>query len=290
MCRVTVTYYFEWTTAPKQPVGSICYVSDQNLFLAIEKLGLNLNKPFIASDPYIMYSIEADETDPIHAKVWQLFRDHGIDLDKVPAFRPSRIRHYEKQELDQFEYLWLRPAGIPSIALFAENREGVHVLYANSRLKNKLAFAPEEVTRVLYASEVGKGYLDAQGLIGITWKPAVFDRPEKAIKKLFRLRSLVTMPKCLTRIVDGGYRDVTGLPINECANRQWYDGGYLPAELSFVRGEVEALGQFDVALTQEEVGGCPRWFHPEVIVSQRFRQVLLKMKNTSVGFNPVHLV
>jgi len=290
MPKITVRYSFEWSQDPKDSTSFCHYVSDQNLFLAIAKLGLNLNKPFKASDPYIMYSIEADETDPIHSKVWELFRDHGINLDKVPGFRPSRLRHYEKTELDQFEYLWLRPAGIPSIALFAENLEGVHVLYANSRLKSKLAFAPEEVTRVFYASEIGKGYLDSQGLIGISWEPAVFDRPEKALKKLFRLRSLVTMPKCLTRIVDGGYRDVTELPINECANRQWYDGGYLPAELRFVRGEVEALGQFDVALTQEEVGGFPRWFHPEVIVSQRFRQVLLKMKNTSVGFNPVHLV
>lgn len=98
------------------------------------------------------------------------------------------------------------------------------------------------------------------------------------------------MPECQTVIVDARYIDIKTLSEAEIVARDWYDGGYRPPEMTFRRGEVEALGQFDVALTREVVGSFPRWYRPEVIVTQRFRQVLRKMKNADVGFNPVHLV
>jgi hypothetical protein len=200
------------------------------------------------------------------------------------------MRHYDKKEHDRFEFLSLRPDKLAWIAEFAENRDGVHVLKATARLKNKLVFGNVEHTRVFYANEEGRAHLDHQKLNGIAWEPVVFDHSEKAAKELFRLRSSIMMPKCLTPIVDGRNIDITTLPEAEVHSRDWYDRGYRPPEMSFRRSDVEALGKFDVALTQEVVGGSPRWYHPEVIVSQRFRQVLLKMKNTSVGFNPVHLV
>lgn len=237
-----------------------------------------------------MYHVKADETNPIHTQIWELFSKRGIDLDKVPDFHPFRSRLYQKREYEQFEFLSLRPDKLAWIAEFAENRDGVHVLKANARLKNKLVFGNVEHTRVFYASEEGREHLDAQNLIGIAWEPVVFDHPDRAAKKLFRLRSCITMPKCLTPVIDTRGIDVSTLPESDVVVRQWDNGEYFPSEMSFRRSEVEVLGKFDVALTQEMIGGFPRWYHPEVIVSQRFRQVLLKMKNTSVGFNPVHLV
>lgn len=290
MPQITVTYTFEWSATPKRPIGSICFISASELFRAISTLGLSPNKPFDPSEDYVIYQIKADETDSIHARVWDLFRKHGIDLDRVTGFHPFRSRHYEKHEYDHFDFVSLRPDKLAWIAEFAENRNGVHILKANSRLKNKLVFGNVEHTRVFYASQEGREHLDRQNLIGIAWDPVVFDQPEKAAKQLFGLRSSITMPKCLTRIVDTRGTDVATLAESEIVVRQWDNGEHFPAEMSFRRSEVEALGKFDVALPQEVVGGFPRWYHPEVIVSQRFRQVLLKMKNTSVGFNPVHLV
>ncbi|MBK8036916.1 MAG: hypothetical protein IPK22_07230 [Verrucomicrobiaceae bacterium] len=290
MPTVKVSYTIEWATSPKASYTGRYYVSNLDLFLALADLGVTSNVPFTDSAKSVFYRIEADETDPIHDKVSALFRAHGIDLDTLTKFHGYRSRHYEKTEYDQFEFLSLRPEKLAWIAEFAENRGGVHVLKANDRLKNKLAFGSVEQSRVFYASDEGREHLSGLNLTGIDWEPVVFDHPEKAAKGLFRLCSSVTMPKCLTPIVDSGYTDVTTLPEAEVQDRQWYNGGYLPAEMSFRRNEVEALGQFDVAITQELVGGFPRWYHPEVIVSQRFRQVLLKMKNKTAGFNPVHLV
>jgi hypothetical protein len=259
------------------------------LFLAVGDFGLVTNKPFSRDENNVRYRIEADETDPIHAKVWELFRQHGIDLDRVPGFRPSRIRTYEKKEYDTFEFLCLRPAGIPNIALLAENRNGTHVLCADERLKKKLTFASEEVTNVFYASEEGRGFLDAQELVGLCWEPAVFDRPEKAARMLYRLQSSIILPPALTRIVDVRERDLTGVPLAECLDRDWDTGGYRPPEIHYRRKDFEALGHFDVALTREMVGSMPDRYRQDVIVSQRFRKVLMKLKNTSVGYNPVHL-
>lgn len=289
MPKTTTRYTLEWSPIPTVGSTFCCYVSDEDLFLAVGKLGLATNKPFSPKEINVRYSIEADETDPIHAQVSGLFGQHGIDLDSVPGFRPRRIRTYENKEYDAFEFLSLRPAGIPNIALFAENRDGTHVLYANERLKKKLTFASEELTRVFYASEEGRDYLDAQNLIGLCWEAAVFDRPEKAARKLFRLRSSLILPPALTRIVDGRDRDLTHVPLAEGGDQDWDSGGYRPPEIHYQRNDLEGLGEFDVALTKEMIGGMPQWYHPDVIVSQRFRKVLMKMKNTSVGYNPVHL-
>lgn len=289
MPRVTVYYTIEWSPSTKESISTICYVSNQSLFLDLGSIGLGTNKPFSPPEKHVRYRIEADENASIHEQVREVFRKHGINLDRVPGFRPSRIRTYEKREYDAFEFLCLRPAGIPNIALFAENREGTHVLYANERLKKKLTFASEELTRVFYASEEGRDYLNAQNLVGLCWEPAVFDRPEKAARKLFRLRSYVILPSALTKIVDGRDRDLADVPLSEGGDRDWDSGGYRPPEIHYRREEIDALGEFDIALTREMIGGRPQWYHPDVIVSQRFRRVLMKMKNTSVGYNPVHL-
>jgi hypothetical protein len=289
MPKVSVYYTVEWSPSSKDSISTICYLSNRSLFLDLGSIGVVTNKPFSPSEKYVRYRIEADENDSIHEQVREVFRRHGIDLNTVPGFRPSRIRTYEKKEYDTFEFLCLRPAGIPNIALFAENRDGTHVLYANERLKKKLTFASEELTRVFYASEEGRGYLDAQNLVGLCWEPAVFDRPEKAVRKLFRLRSSVILPPALTRIVDGRDRDVTHVPLTEGGDRDWDSGGYRPPEIHYRRKDLDELGEFDVAVTTEMIGGMPQWYHPDVIVSPRFRKILMKMKNTSVGYNPVHL-
>jgi hypothetical protein len=289
MPHVNVYYTIEWSKSEKESLSTICYVSDEALFLSISSLGLTTNRPYAREENYVRYRIEADETDPIHAKVWELFRQHGIDLDRVPGFRPSRIRTYEKKEYDTFEFLCLRPAGIPNIALLAENRNGTHILCADGRLKKKLTLAHEEVTKVFYASDEGRGFLDAQELVGLCWEPAVFDRPEKAARMLYRLQSSIILPPALTRIVDVRERDLTGVPLAECLDRDWDTGGYRPPEIHYRRKDVEALGHFDVALTREMVGSMPDRYRQDVIVSQRFRKVLMKLKNTSVGYNPVHL-
>lgn len=163
------------------------------------------------------------------------------------------------------------------------------MLRADERLKKKLTFASEEVTNVFYASEEGRGFLDAQELVGLCWEPAVFDRPEKAARMLYRLQSSIVLPPALTRIVDGRERDLPGVPLVECLDRDWDTGGYRPPEIHYRRKDVEALGHFDVALTREMVGSMPDRYRQDVIVSQRFRKVLMKLKNTSVGYNPVHL-
>lgn len=153
-----------------------------------------------------------------------------------------------------------------------------------------MVFGTVELSKVYYASDEGVTFLNKQGLKGLKWKKAKFDDPKKVEKELFQLSSGITMPKCLTRIRDHKWDDVTEKPLAESYDRIWDNGGYYPLELSYKRAEVEAMGEFDVALTQEVVGGAPELFHQDIVVSQKFRQILLGMKNVSCGFTPVHLL
>ena len=290
MPKVTTSYYIEWSRSKQNACATIVFVSDANLFRKIAETGLVTSKPFAPEADYCIYSVQLDENDPIHGKVWQIFREHGIDLDSVPGFLPNRVRTYTEKELDCYQLFALRPTKGPYIANFDGPEDKPDVLMVDKLQNNKQEFSFIPQSRVFYASAPARDHLNAQNLIGLEWVDAVFDRPEKVIKPLFRLRSSVTMPKCLTRLIDDWGNDA-GIPAaGYSGGRDWDNGGYRPPEMTFRRSEVAALGKFDVALSQEVVGLLAKWYRPEVIISQRFRQILSRMKHTTVGFNPVNLV
>ncbi len=97
--------------------------------------------------------------------------------------------------------------------------------------------------------------------------------------------STVTMPVCRLPLVNSW-----GEPFTEPGRGCHYEcGPYQPEEMVFLRSEVEALGEFDIAVGQEQVGmGNNDCYHP-VIVSQRFRKIMTELKVPGVAYAPVWL-
>lgn len=70
----------------------------------------------------------------------------------------------------------------------------------------------------------------------------------------------------------------------------WDDGGREPAVLRYQRAEVEALDAFDMAVTFERVGQTEQGAYRQCIVTQRFREVMMKLNVKGVDYVPVELV
>ena len=157
--------------------------------------------------------------------------------------------------------------------------------------------ASHEFRRVLEAQELIN--LDFEELryfklppIGQTYSasnplPFVELSAEDVEARLWALRSKNLMPPCLLPRVttDGAISDDT-----DCLERLWDDAGVVPPELAFKKAEVKKMGHFDIALTREWVGTRKELYHPEIIISQKFRSVLMKHKIPGCTYTPVRLV
>ena len=125
------------------------------------------------------------------------------------------------------------------------------------------------------------------GLAGLDFIPVQYDHPERATRQLWQFGHKVVLPGCLLP-----RQGVHGLDYLEGdqTGAYWDEGGYEPQELRFHRREVEALGEFDVARTKEKIGINSGHYRAEVIVSQRFREVLEKAGIKTIDYVPVRLV
>lgn len=197
------------------------------------------------------------------------------------------VRKFEKADLDQSEYLRLGVGAVGYIASWAATHGDDVVVRVDGKQKSKIAVGCLEPILVPYASEDGRKELLEHDFHGLAFEPAVFDMPDKVKKPLYRMISSLTLPPCLVQLQNrDGHRPTTN---KECG-QYWDDGGYLPPVLKFRRDAVGDLGDFDFAATREEVGSFPKFYRPEFVVSQRFRQAIIAGNHKWIGFAPVKLI
>ena len=134
------------------------------------------------------------------------------------------------------------------------------------------------------AGELGK-LLEKESLSGLRFTPGV-DNSGKSKRIISALRSDVIMPPALNPLINEAGEVVP-------PNTQWWcfhdDGGRSPEVLRYRAAEVKALGDFDIAMTYERVGFRKAAAYRWCIISQRFREVLKKLKVRSVTCVPVEL-
>ena len=100
--------------------------------------------------------------------------------------------------------------------------------------------------------------------------------------------STVTMPRCCLPLYDD-WGEPCGPELTKNRGCHYECGPYMSEEKVFLRSEVEALGEFDIAVCQEHVGMGNNDRFPPIVVSQRFRQVLKELKVSGVAYAPVWL-
>jgi hypothetical protein len=132
-----------------------------------------------------------------------------------------------------------------------------------------------------------KATLEKEGLKGVNFLPAAYDKPSPSLRQLWQFGHKVLMPPCLLP-----RQDDDGNVVKESDNggRYWDDGGYVPQELVFGEKEIAGMPRWDMAVTREKIGFHPGHYRSEVIVSQRFREVLLGAGIKTIGYAPVKVV
>lgn len=139
---------------------------------------------------------------------------------------------------------------------------------------------------MLFGNEL-KQHLENSGLRGLSFMPVRYDKPERAARQLWQIAQNNKMPPCLLpRLTQSGFDFKDGAK----TDAKWYDEGYSPVELKFRRKSVDAMQLFDVATTIEKVGSNPGYMHTQVIVTQRFREVMKKAKVKGINYFPVRLL
>lgn len=129
------------------------------------------------------------------------------------------------------------------------------------------------------------GQLLKGDLSGLRFTPGI-DNSGKSKRAISALRSDVIMPPALNPLINEAGEVVP-------PNTEWWcfhdDGGRSPEVLRYREAEVRALGNFDIAMTYERVGFRKSAAYRWCIVSQKFREVLKKLKVRAVNYVPVEL-
>ena len=282
-----------WKGPRTNSISAAAHVEDPEIYAAIleiarEKLGLRFGNDSTSA------SLQISESDSCVGQVFALLQKAGWtpffgefipDEVKSSRFDVRRLRKYEKADLDAVDCLTVHRWG---------NWERIFVYEGveNGFYKGKVAKTKwgsrygitDNARSPRFVNDELKQELEAAKLVGLEFLPVLWDQPAKAKGKFWQITSSITMPRCLLPILQ--------VPEPQQPWTTYDDGGYFPQELVFRRSQVEAIAPFDVALTapEEEIHCGPNSWPRTLVVSQRFRQVIKKLKLTTVELVPARLV
>jgi hypothetical protein len=267
------------------------FVSDERIYRAIQDIGHDRLHATLPRDSDI--TIRGFEGDPNLEQIIQLLAEVGwtphfgetLPRELMPThFWVRRIRHYEKGEKNQCDYLRLSCWGLgEDLFDFESIRDGLYCANVKgARWKARYGSGyNQHLPSAYFVNGEFKRALEAENLVGLTFKPVLFDKPEKARGEFWQMTSTVTMPPCLLPVLT--------IPSTPRPVLCYDDAGQSPLELVFEETAVRKIEPFDVAITREYLSDEPGAWAWLFVVSQRFRQVAHKLKLSTVDFAPVRL-
>ncbi len=291
MTKIEISFWVHHGTYPFGKTTFEAYVPDSKIYGAIQDIAFEYLSARLPRRPYLQ--IQALEQDPHLARILDLLTEagwkphFGEDLPQGLAhnhFWVRRFRHYERGDRDKCGYLhvhgWSKGEALFEFdsvrdGLYCGKVKGVKWKGRYGRTSLHCHSSP------FFVNGDFKKELEAENLQGLAFKPVLFDKPEKARGEFWQMTSTVTMPPCLLTVLT--------IPSTPHALLCYDDGGHFPQELVFEESAVRKIEPFDVALTRENICPLPNAWPYEIIVSQRFRQVCLKLKMSSVDLVPVRL-
>ncbi len=223
---------------------------------------------------------------------WEPLLTEGFDQRlKDTHYLIRRIRHYDTKDYKSAEYFhithWCDRTFIAEYSSMHDDHLVCRVTKA--KWKTRYGYAMKRLFYPRLVNDELKEALESADLHGLSFRPVLFDRPEKAKGSFWCVYSSLSMPRCLVPMYE---TEVTGENGNVKV-RLYDDAGHYPVELVYGRQAIEAMEPFDAALASPEELGHPDqqpWERP-LIVSARCRKVMLsQLRMTSVKFVPVRLI
>ncbi len=182
------------------------FVSDDRIYRAIQDIGHDRLHATLPRDSDI--TIYAFEGDPNLEQIFQLLAEAGwkpyfgetLPRDLMPThFWVRRFRRYEKGYRDKCTYLHVRSwsDGDP-VFDFDSIRDGLYCgKVAGAKWKSRYGQTYDCGASPYFINGELKRELAAENLIGIDFKPVLFDKREKARGEFWQVTSKIVMPPCL---------------------------------------------------------------------------------------------
>lgn len=278
--------------ARQSPVGGEAFVPDKSIYGALWHIAARYWGKTGPQRDQILPHVSSG--DPHIGEFFALLKEAGWEPfygEFVPhhiidsRFWVRRLRRFEKSDRENVGYLRLGHWGSwePTFTAGRAEENSFRVNVAGAKWGNRVGHV-RGVRSPFFLNDDFKSALEAENLLGLIFLPVLWDHPEKAKGKFWQISSHITMPPCLLPVLN--------MPEDRQPWTTYDDGGHSPQELVFRRSKVEAIEPFDVALTSpEEAIHCgPNSWTQNVIVSQRFRQALKKLKVTNADLVPIRLV
>jgi len=299
MVKIVVELNIELHATERGSFANCVYTTEPAVYQRLKELGLEelwhgVAKPRDGSIARLHLSAPLDSE--LVKNVLKILKD---EINMIPslhslvpraeienAFNLRKSRDYTKGDLDSAELLRLTFTRVEIGYFDHQTDKEQYVVRAERRQKNTREFGCLFPSHAFAFAEPLKSKLEAEGLIGPEFKPVIIEPMHKAKKPLWNLTSKVVLPPCLLPLQQNDGEPFRGDLDKGC---HYDEGGYTPVELRFNRSAVEALGKFDVAVTVERTGSHGNHAFRQVVVSQRFREVITKLKVSGVNYVPVHL-
>lgn len=245
---------------------------------------------------------EPEGSNSLHEIIEGLKSSYGIDLAEsslVPNanryfFRVRKMREFTKKQIQEAPYLRLYAnklrIGNWTDRTDEEYSRGIYAVENDSTQGSKVQFGFLFPFSAMGVDQCLKEELERRSPIGLQFNPITVRRKRGNPRKpIWNLTSSIVLPRTRTRFINKHGYDKE--PFDDWSDRwesaYFYDDGYEPPVLSFSQDQLDALGDFDVAKTAEREGNGPKISFPNLIVSQRFREILAELKIPGVGFIPV---
>jgi hypothetical protein len=195
--------------------------------------------------------------------------------ERSQYFGPDLNRIYTKKDVEAAPLLrWAGAKADIGTYLRQTDREQ-WFLSPDKRLKNKFDAGFLSPFPALAVSAGLKEALEHSNLKGLDFNQVKLEPPSPSPKEIWRIDSQLRMPPCLLPIQ---HQDGSLFSGDFAKGSLWDDAGIMPYELKFSSAEVAAMGAFDVALTMERTGMDASHAFRDIIVSQKFRQVLERLR------------
>lgn len=179
-------------------------------------------------------------------------------------------RRFTKEELEQGAWLYLLPGERELARHGTVSPEGVYIVPKVHNKKNvHYGSNPPGPWMHLFSEDLKSKFL-ASGL-NVNFEPVLLEKG--GLSGLWQLHSNQRMPILAMTLLDSRYQPFRGDQSKGCMIDE---GNYYPHVLKFRESDIRMLPDFDVAFSQERFG-FQHQAHPQIVVSQHFRQVAEKL-------------
>lgn len=212
----------------------------------------------------------------------------AVRIKQHTALRPLafwRIE-YSKKDLDNAEYLRLWSGSYIADLAFPAHAEILEVA-PNSALKSPRDFgAIRPFGSVVAVNESLMRIINSHNPKGVVWAEVAPRNGKSHHKRIWRLMSSIILPKCPVPLVHSSGEPFMGDYTKGCA----FQNPYREVELAYTAQSLSCFGDFDIALTKEKTGNYSGGCFQSLIISQNFRQILLKENIKAAKFTPVRVL